>query len=138
MFRDLSDSELRRFLEDTFRIDDSKLEDEMREHSYKYAELGVLLAKARAEYEALKFELQVLEANLGKHFREILAKVTEKAVEDAIMRTAEWQEAKKKLIEAKQEAEILSALVSALEHKKDMIIGYLSWRKESAKICREV
>ncbi len=134
MFRDLPDGELRRFLEETFLIDDEKLEEEMRELSYKYAELGVMLAKARSEYEAKKMQFQVLEANLAKQYRETLPKVTEKAVEEAIVRTPEWQEAKRQVIEAKQEVDLLASMVEAMESKKDLLITYLAWRKEMARI----
>jgi len=134
MFRGLSDGELRKFLEETFLIDDEKLEEEMRELSYKYAELGVMLAKARSEYEAKKMQFQVLEANLAKQYRETLSKVTEKAVEEAIVRTPEWQEARRQVIEAKQEVDLLASMVAAMESKKDLLITYLAWKKEMAKI----
>jgi hypothetical protein len=138
MFKDLPSEELERFLKDMFLIDEGKLEEDMREHSYKYAELGVLLAKAKSEYESKKLQFQVLEANLAKKFRESLPKVTEKAVEEAIVRTPEWQEAKMKVIEAKQEVDLLSALVQALESKRDILITYLAWKKELAKMGREL
>ena len=138
MFKDLSDEELERFLKSIFLIDEDRLEEDMKEHSYKYAELGVMLAKARAEYEARKLQFQVLEANLAKEFRKSLPKVTEKAVEEAIVRTPEWQEAKRKVIEAKQEVDLLSAMVQALESKRDILITYLSWKKELVRIGREV
>jgi hypothetical protein len=138
MFKDLPDEELKRFLMETFLISEDKLEEDIKEHSYKYAELGVLLAKARAEYEAKRLQFQVLEANLAKRFRESLSKVTEKAVEEAIVRTPEWQEAKMKVIEAKQEVDLLSAVVQALESKKDILITYLAWRKELAKMNKEL
>jgi hypothetical protein len=80
----------------------------------------------------------VLEANLAKHFRETLPKVTEKAVEEAVVRSPEWQEAKRRVIEAKQEVDLLSTLVQALETKRDLLMTYLSWKKELAKMNREI
>jgi hypothetical protein len=138
MMRELREEELKEFLESVYLIDESRLEEDMKELSYKYAELGVMLAKARAEYEAKKLQFQVLEANLAKHFRETLPKVTEKAVEEAIIRTSEWQEAKRAVIEAKQDVDLLSALVQALEAKRDVLITYLSWKKELARMNKEV
>jgi benzoyl-CoA reductase/2-hydroxyglutaryl-CoA dehydratase subunit BcrC/BadD/HgdB len=138
MLRELSEDGLKEFLERVYLIDESRVEEDMRELSYKYAELGVMLAKVRAEYESKKLEFQVLEANLAKHFRETLHKVTEKAVEEAIIRTIEWQEAKRQLIEAKQEVDLLSALVQALEAKRDILITYLSWKKELVRMNKEV
>jgi hypothetical protein len=138
MMRELREEELKEFLERVYLIDEDKLEEDMRELSYKYAELGVLLAKARAEYESRKLQFQVLEANLAKHFRETLPKVTEKAVEEAIIRTSEWQDAKRQLIEAKQDVDLLSALVQALEAKRDVLITYLSWKKELVRMNKEV
>jgi murein L,D-transpeptidase YcbB/YkuD len=137
MMRELKEEELKEFLESVYLIDESRLEEDMKELSYKYAELGVMLSKARAEYESRKLQFQVLEANLAKHFRETLPKVTEKAVEEAIIRTSEWQEAKKQLIEAKQDVDLLSALVQALEAKRDVLITYLSWKKELVKMNKE-
>jgi hypothetical protein len=134
MFRDLPEGELKKFLEETFLIDDEKLEEEIKELSYKYAELGVLLAKAKSEYEAKKLQFQVLEANLAKQYRDTLPKVTERAVEEAIVRSIEWQEAKRLVIEAKQEVDLLASMVAALESKKDLLITYLAWKKEMAKI----
>jgi hypothetical protein len=99
MFKELDQKDMDQLLGNLLLIDDGKIEEDMKEHSYKFAELGVLLAKARAEYERGKLEFQVLEANLAKEFRETLAKVTEKAVEEAIVRTPEWQEAKKRIID---------------------------------------
>lgn len=131
-------SEFERFLRETLVIDDSRLEEDLKELSYRYAELCVMLAKARAEYEGRRLEFQVLEANLAKHFRETLSKVTEKAVEEAVIRSSEWQEAKRCVIEAKQEVDLLSALVQALETKRDLLMTYLSWKKELVKMSREV
>lgn len=136
--RELNGEELKEFLESVYLIDESRLEKDIKELSYKYAELGVMLAKAKAEYELKKLQLQILEANLAKHFRETLSKVTEKAVEEAIVRMFEWQEAKKQLIEAKQEVDLLFALVQALEAKRDVLITYLSWKKELVRINKEV
>jgi hypothetical protein len=136
--REMNEEELKELLENVYLIDESRLEDDLKEISYKYAELGVLLAKARAEYESKKLQFQVLEANLAKHFRETLPKVTEKAVEEAIIRTFEWQEAKRQLIDAKQEVDLLSALVQALEAKRDVLITYLSWKKELVRMNKEV
>ena len=136
--REMNEEELKELLENVYLIDEGRLEDDLKEISYKYAELGVMLAKARAEYESKKLQFQILEANLAKHFRETLPKVTEKAVEEAIIRTLEWQEAKKQLIEAKQEVDLLSALVQALEAKRDVLITYLSWKKELVRMNKEV
>jgi len=137
-FSEMGGNEFERFLRETLVIDDGRLEEDLRELSYRYAELGVLLAKAKAEYESRRLEFQVLEANLAKHFRETLPKVTEKAVEEAVVRSFEWQEVKRRVIEAKQEVDLLSALVQALETKRDLLMTYLSWKKELAKMNREI
>jgi len=137
-FSEMGGNEFEKFLRETLVIDDSRLEEDLRELSYKYAELGVLLARAKAEYEGRRLEFQVLEANLAKHFRETLPKVTEKAVEEAVVRSPEWQEAKRRVIEAKQEVDLLSTLVQALETKRDLLMTYLSWKKELAKMNREI
>jgi len=137
-FSEMGGNEFEKFLRETLVIEDSRLEEDLRELSYKYAELGVLLARAKAEYEGRRLEFQVLEANLAKHFRETLPKVTEKAVEDAVVRSPEWQEAKRRVIEAKQEVDLLMTLVQALETKRDLLMTYLSWKKELAKMNREI
>jgi hypothetical protein len=138
MFRELSQGDMERFLRDVFVIDDSKLDTDLKELTYKYAELGVLLAKARADYESKRLEFEVIQANLAKEFRQSLPKVTEKAIEEAVIRSPQWQEAKRRVIDAKQELDLLSALVSALEAKKDLLITYLSWKKELNRIARNI
>jgi hypothetical protein len=73
---------------------------------------------------------------LGKEYREILGrtgKVTEKAVEEAISRDPRWQEKREELLQAKEEVEVLGALVDAMAHKKDMLVSYCSLLKEQMK-----
>lgn len=134
MFVEMPDEELKCYLRRLLEIDDDRLGEDLKNHSVMYGEFGVMLSKARADYEKKKLQLQVLEAELGERFRKSLPKVTERAVEEAIVRTPEWQEMKREVIEAKLEVDILSALVDAIEHKKDMLVSYLAWLRRKAEM----
>lgn len=131
-----SEQELEKLIDDLLRVNEATLEKELIEHSARYAWFAVLLAKARRRYEQEKFELDVLEAELGKEYREKLkkeVKVTERAIEEAILRDERWQEKKKSLLSAKEEMEVMEAIVDALACKKDMLVSYVSLLKEQLK-----
>ena len=115
-----SEQELEKLIQDLLKVSESTLESELIEHSAKYAWFAVLLAKARKAYEQEKFELEVLEAELGRRYREELklsAKVTERAIEEAILRDPLWQGKKQRV----------------LDGKKDMLVSYVSLLKEQMK-----
>jgi hypothetical protein len=135
---DLRGDDLKDFLNNLLLIRDEHIEDDLRNHSEMYAEIAVMLAHKRAEYEQRKLELKILEANLGRELRESLAKVTEKAIEEAIGRSQDWQDKQMQVIETKEEVEVLYALVQAMESKKDMIVSYLSWMKERTKMSQAI
>jgi leucyl aminopeptidase (aminopeptidase T) len=136
MWRELNDDGMKVVLRTLLSIDDERLEEDLRTHCEKFAEMAVQLARAKAAYERKKLEFEVLVSELAREYRVSLLKVTEKAVEEAVHRDEKYQRAKAELIDAKQEVEILAALVEAMEHKKDMIISYLSWKKEKAKLSQ--
>jgi hypothetical protein len=136
MWKELSDNEMKGVLKNLLGIDDERLEEELRTHCERFAEMAVQLARAKAVYEKKRLEFEVLVSELARVYRVSLPKVTEKAVEEAVHRDERYRMAKAELIDAKQEVEILAALVEAMEHKKDMIISYLSWKKEKAKLSQ--
>jgi len=127
--------EAEEFLRELLEISDEEIERSLRDLALRCGEVGIMLAKARAKYQRKKLELQVLEAELAKRYRMELAKVTEKAVEEAVVRTKEWQELHKEVISAKEEVDMLSALLEALLVKRDMLMSYMSWKKEMLKIA---
>lgn len=118
------------------RLNESNLEKEMIQHSGNFAWLCTMLAKARKKYDQKKFELDVLESELGKEYRDIIGrsgKVTEKAVAECIVLDERWQEKKKEMMDAKEEVEVIDALVEAMRHKKDMIVSLCLLLKEQIK-----
>jgi len=127
--------EVEEFLRELLEISDEEIERSLRDLALRCGEVGIMLAKARAKFQRKKLELQVLEAELAKRYRMELAKVTEKAVEEAVVRTKEWQELHKEVISAKEEVDMLSALLEALLVKRDMLMSYMSWKKEMLKIA---
>lgn len=132
----ITEKEIEKVIEELLKVNEATLEKELLEHSAKYAWFAVLLAKAKKKYDLVKLQLDVLEAELGKEYREILGrtgKVTEKAVEEAISRDPRWQEKREELLQAKEEVEVLGALVDAMAHKKDMLVSYCSLLKEQMK-----
>lgn len=82
-----------------------------------------LAAEARRDVIEAKAELDLVEADLAKHVRDNpgaygLEKVTETAIASTVLRSPKYQTALKAVHKAQHEAEMHSAVVSALEHKK--------------------
>ncbi len=130
------EKEIGRLIDELLKVNEATLEKELLEHSAKYAWFAVLLAKARKRYDLIKLQLDVLEAELGREYREVLGragKVTERAVEEAILRDRRWQEKREELLKAKEEMEVIAAIVDAMSHKKDMLVSYCSLIKEQMR-----
>jgi len=126
--------EVERLVEGIGKISEANILEELAEHSARYAWFAVLFAKAKAREERLKFELKVLEAELDREYRENgKGKVTEKFLEKAIVADERYKEKMKEYLQAKEEAGVLQAVVEALEHKKDMLVSYVSMLKEEIK-----
>lgn len=87
---------------------------------FKYASRS---AKASREVDEAKAELEVVKAELDKRIRSNpgkfgVGKISEKAIEGAMARTSEFQDATETYIKAKYQEGILSAAVKALDQRK--------------------
>ena len=117
-------NELHQLINNELRITEENLDKCMLEQGALFANYAVRLATLRAEYDRKKAELQTLEATLGKEYREKLTKVTEKAVEEAVISDERWKQANEELINAKEDMLIIEAIVDALIQKKEMLVAY--------------
>ena len=110
---------MRSFIE----IDENNLDGEWLNQAVLYFDFAAKLADARREVDLSKSQLEVAKATVAKQVRDDpenygLLKVTERAVEEAIPLQPIVQTVMKKLIEAKHTADILSAAVEGLNHRK--------------------
>lgn len=129
---DLRDVE--KLVERIGKISEVSILEELAEHSARYAWFAVLYAKVKSKEERLKFELKVLEAELDKEYRENgQGKVTERYLEKVIVSDERYKKKMEEYLKAREEAGVLQAVVEALEHKKDMLISYVSMLKEEMK-----
>jgi len=136
MLREMKEDQLREYLEQLLKVERDKLMGDIKSYALKYAELATKLARTKATYEKEKLALEILEAKLDKHYRATLQRVRERAVKEAIERTESWQKQKAKVIELKEEVDILEALLKAMEHKKDMMLTYISLMKMKENITK--
>ena len=89
------------------------------------------LSDARFSLDKAKSELDVVRAELDVEIRKNpekfgIPKLTEKAVENTIVLCEEYQKAKEKVAAAAHEVGVLSALVTALEHRKKALENLVS------------
>lgn len=112
--------------EDLF-IDENNLNDEFVRQAGNFAWYAVLAAEAESYRDKLKFELEVLEADLDKQVREELElrgeKITEKVVSAEILKKQEYRDKKQDLLEAARQLGIMKAVKEGLVQKKDMLIS---------------
>ena len=107
-------------------VKESSLEKELLEQGTKYAKWAQKLAECRAKYDQKKLELQILEAQLAKKYRETLTKVTERAVDEAVTSDERWIQMNRELLKIKEELTQLEVIVNALIHRKDMLTNYVN------------
>ncbi|MEM1660828.1 MAG: hypothetical protein QXR17_06800 [Candidatus Bathyarchaeia archaeon] len=121
-------------LEDFCNINEEQIKEELLTHSKKYAWIVVLYEKAKIKRERLQFSVDVKYAELYRKYRESSnGKLTEKHIESIIYTDEDYKRLVEELMRAKEEELLLKALVSAGEHKKDMLVSYVSLVKEEMK-----
>jgi hypothetical protein len=112
--------------EDLF-IDEDNLNEEYIKQPGTFAWYAVLTAEAEAYRDKLKFDLEVLAADLDKQVREEIElrgdKVTEKLVETEVGRKQEYRNKKEELLEANRQLNVMKAVKEGLVQKKDMLIS---------------
>jgi len=112
--------------ENPLRVDMHALHIELSKQPTLYHTWADKLAKAKAEKDRLETLLKLTEAKLDQRIREHpssygLAKVTEPAVEKAIILSDKYQEVMGDLNEVKEEVYHLTAMVASVDAKKDVI-----------------
>jgi hypothetical protein len=108
-------------LEDLLRINKYALDDELLTQPQLYQRYSDELAICEGERDAIKFELEQIEAELSGKYRKENTKVTEKALKDLVILDAEYTDYFKKYIIAKTKAKKLSGFVTALEQRKSSL-----------------
>lgn len=118
-------------------ISPTNLDDAMMQQSSLRATYGELAARAEAQADRVKIQVEVKEAELYDKHRKLLAgsgeKVTEKAVENAVKLDPTWRAIKNRQIEAETIAAINKSLVASLNDRRDMMIQLGADRREEGK-----
>lgn len=106
-------------------------------HSANYVWYSTLLVRTSTKRSQIKFELDVLKAELSKRVRAEAAanniKLTEAMVENEILTNPQYQAKYEEFLTVKEEEEMLNALVKGMEQRKDLLVSLISLRKEELK-----
>jgi acyl-CoA reductase-like NAD-dependent aldehyde dehydrogenase len=109
--------------EDILDIDKMALDEEWVEQPKLYFRYAKALAEQRDGLDEMKAELELTKAEVESDVRENpdkhnLPKVTEKAVENAVIQSTEYQATLRRFNKRKKRVALLSALVEALDQRK--------------------
>jgi len=113
-----------RDFKDDVRVDKFNLHIDCEEHPSNYLYWAEQLAEAKSELDNAKDKLKLIEAEQEEFYRispKGGRKITEGSIKAIIETDEKVIEAKKELREAHKDVHILSAAVSALEHKKTQL-----------------
>lgn len=107
-------------------IDESSLDIEWLEQPQLMIRYATKAAESRLERDLAKERLDVLKAELDKEIRTDpekfeIAKVTETAIQAAVLTHPKYKEASEQFIQLRYEAEVLQAAVNAIEHRKSAL-----------------
>lgn len=109
------------------RIDEDNLNSEYTKQPSLFTWYAVMSAESEALRDSLKFELEMLYAQIGKQVRleiELCGdKVTEKLIDQEIARKEEYRQKKEELLEANRQFNVMKAVKEGLVQKKDMLIS---------------
>ncbi len=146
--RDNNDADETAF--DILDIDENRLDEEWLKQPRAYFMIARRLADYRQALEEAKAELDITKAELASRIREEPAeynvtKVTEKAVEEAIVLQQEMRMAVRMVNKAKHRVDVYSAAVTAMDHRKkaleNMVMlhgqNYFSTPRASGEDARE-
>lgn len=108
-----------------YEVDLNRLDGEWARHPKTYYEAALEAAEAREDYEALKADKDLTEAELDeairRGFEEAGAKYTEKVVANAIIRSEKYQKVMNKLLKAKHRVDVCEVNVRTLDHRKSAL-----------------
>ena len=108
---------------DVVSIDEHNLARECIRLPRHYLQYAHLAAEARRDIDELKSALEVVESDLKQDMRRNpdkydLEKTTEKGIDSLVSSQPKYKKALARLQDARNDAEMLQAVVAALEHKK--------------------
>ena len=111
---------------DLFSIDLTILEKQWAEQPRLMRARTRKLAKANRDAAKAKAAFKLVAADLGQAIRKTpehygVEKVTDKVVEDTVIRQPEYQKVQAEMIEADYKAELLTGVVRALDHRKSAL-----------------
>lgn len=113
-------------LRDDMAFNENDLDNALMSQAPIYVHYGVLCAKANAQLDRKKNQLEIVRAELDGQVRRDLAdrglKITEKVVEAEILIQPKFQEAQEEVIQAKTVAGLTRTAVEGMEQKQQMII----------------
>jgi len=137
MDNELLDDRILTEISQLVNITQDAIDDALVTHSSNYVWYSVLLTRASSKRLKLKFRLDVLRAELSKSIRAQAAqdgiKLTEAMVENEILTNPEYQAKYEEFLSAREQEGVLEALVKGMEQRKDLLVSYVSLRREELK-----
>lgn len=127
-------------------INPANMDDELLRMASLYSRFGLLAAKARAQRDSAKSNLELVEAKLDKALRDRFVekgeKVTENKIRSELVLQTAYIAANKELIEANSVLSVAETSLMALQMKRDMLIqlnknAEREWAYSSALVGRE-
>ena len=112
--------------EEFMDIDEDSLDVEWLEQPKKMVEMVRIAARVKRELDYAKENVSMIRAELGKKIRENpskygIDKITEGAINEAILSNKQYRDAQKELIDAQYEHEVASGSVKATEQRKSAL-----------------
>jgi hypothetical protein len=112
-------------------IDIDNLDSELVRQPSRVQRIVKTLAQARLDHAEAKADLELVEAKVKKSIRKMpekygLAKPTEGAINEVLITQPEYQEAIRKVNQAKYDLDLLDGTLTVLEHKKRSLEGLVS------------
>lgn len=109
--------------ESILEIDEERLDYEWIRQGKIFYRYALAVAKCRAELDTTKANFDLVQAELSSDIRNDpeshhLTKVTEGAIQEAMLKKGEYKVAQKKVHKAKYRLDVYEAMVKALDHKK--------------------
>lgn len=108
-------------IEKSLRIDEHKLEDELKAQPEMRHDVGIQLAYAISRRDQIEKDLKILKAEVGRDFRSAAVKDNEKVtvseVADAVLLDKEVKQEEQKLIDASRDVKLLEAARDAVKDR---------------------
>lgn len=115
-----------RDLDADLRIDEMSLNKEWRKQPKTYHAWSKIAARAKRMAEIRKGDLEVVKSEVSQDIRNHpsshgISKVTDKAIETAVILDVRYKKALRQSIDARYDSDVLSGAVKAMEQRKDSL-----------------